>query len=290
MPYGRRSFRKRRRNRRRIRRYVRNRSSKRQAYQLARMSKRVSSLDYRLRTMGNTFTYYNEYSKAIPNVQGGLGLYGYTVVRLHPQTTGTDKWEPCLDQPTQAQLSKDDWTLRKTLSKFRISIGSEESNPIRFTAFIVQVRRNYRDMTYYNLGDDLKDAYVPQIPGSNDPNDINFNPWNTFDSGQVFLNRKIFKVLWKREFTLGQVTSGSAGHHVNNIRDTERNFTFRLGYGKYGTKLGRSQPTVEDALDHSQKTVNRNCWTFLLIISNDSTLDLSSGRLQMTNLHYLRTR
>lgn len=289
MPYGRRysSRRRFRRNRRRNRRFLRNRSSKRQAYQLSSVNKRLSALNYRFRTMGNPFTYYNEYTKNIPETQGGIGLYGYTCIRLHPNT---QTWRPCLDQPTQAQLSNDTWYLKSTTSKFRISIGNEETNPIRFTAFIIQVRRNYRDITYYNLGTDLQDAYAQNIPGGNDPDDPNFNPWNTTNKGQVFLNKKIFKVIKRFEFTLGQVTSGSLGNRTTKMSDTVRDFTHTQYYGKYGSKLGRSSLAVDQALDYSQKTLNRNCWTFLLIVSNDSTLDISSGSVEMTQLHNLRTR
>lgn len=290
MPYGRSRFRNRRRNRRRTNRYRRNRSSKRQAYQLARLDKRLSSLKYRFQTRGNSFTYYNEYRVDIPQITAALGSYGYSVLRIHPKTAGTSPWQPCLDQATQAQLSMDDWRLYSTISKFRISIGDEETNPIRFTAAIVQVKPDMRDITYYTLGSDLQGAFAPTIATNNTPNDVEFNPFRISANGMVFWNRKIFKILWKKEFTLGQVGYGSNSPAVRNIRDTVRDFTFKMNYGKYGTKLSRSQPDVDQALAVSEKTVNRRSWTYLIVISNDNVADFSAGNLEMTNVHYLRTK
>lgn len=291
MPYGRRSYRNRRRNRKRTNRYRRNRSSKRQAYQLSRLDKRLSNLNYRFQTRGNGFTYYNEYRVDIPQITDTpVGTYGYSVLRIHPKTAGTSPWQPCMDQPTQAQLSMDDWRLRSTLSKFRISIGDEETNPIRFTAAIIQVKPSMRDIVYYNLGSDLQNAFNPTIGSTNTPLDTEFNPFRISANGMVFWNPKIFKILWKKEFTLGQVGYGSLGVNIRNMRDTVRDFTFKMNYGKYGTKLSRSQPDVDQALSVSEKTVNRRCWTFLIVISNDNTADFSAGNLEMTNVHYLRTK
>lgn len=291
MPYGRRrSFRTRRRNRRRTRRFIRNRSSKRQAYQLASLSKRISTLSYRFNTRGNTFVYYNEFGKSLPNITNPGWNYGYTVLPIHPKTSGVDQWKECLDQVNQAQRASDDWYLKSTSSKFRISIGTEFENVVRYTAFIVQVKRPYRDITYYTLGNDLKDAFNPGIPSNNTPSEVNFQPWNLFKSGQCFINKKIFKVLWRKEFTLGAVTNSALATPTTSLGSCERDFNFRIRYGKYGTKLSRSQPDVDEALNLSEKTVNRNCWTFLLIMSNDDISDGSAGRVTMTNLHYLRSR
>lgn len=270
---------------RRKRAYLRNRSATSQALQINRLSGKILRIQNRL-NVGNRFNYYNDGRKNVPHTTSVMG-YGYTVLRIHPHTSS---WLKCLDQPTGAQMTDDEWRLHKSQCHFRFEIASENTNPIEFTAFVVQVRRAYRDIVYYNWGADLEGMFSPTIPGTQTPVSTNFAPFNTFDSGQVFINQKIFKVLKAKKFTLGEVGYGTSAPPVRNIGDTVHHMYWTQRYGgKRGLKLGRPSGEIDDALDASNKTINRNCWTWLLIVNNDNILDAGTPLVKYTCLHTLST-
>lgn len=277
--------RRRRRANRRKRAYLRNRSATSQALQLSRLSGKINRLSNRF-NIGNRFNYYNDGSKDVPEYTSVSG-YGYTIVRIHPQTT---TWLKCLDQPTGAQLTDDEWRLHKTQCHFRFEIGRENTAPIEFTIFILQVRPNFRDVAYYNWGVDLQGMFAPTIPGSETPVSTNFSPFNSFSSGQTFINQKIFKVLKAQKFVIGEVGYGTASPAVRNIGDTCKHVYWTQRYGgKRGLKLGRATGEIDDALDISNKTLNRNAWTFMLAVSNDNALDQGSPIMRYTCMHTLST-
>lgn len=281
--------RKRRQNTRRRRYYQRNRSSKAQASQLAKISKRVSTLKRKVLSKRNYFNYYNEGRLSIPNTIGtSLAGYGYTIFRIHPQTT---QWDACLDLPTDPQKQDDTWHLHRSQSHIRVNIASESTNPVECHVYIVQIKKKYRDLVYANYGTDLTGFYNPAITGTTaTPDAIGFYPFNGFSSGQVFLSN-IFDIKKRWNFTLGQVAYGNQSPAIRNMRDTVRNLTYTHKYGgKTGSKLtrGSGQP-IKTALEAATRVLTRDNWTFCLIVTNNGFNDLELCEVQYTNLYTLST-
>ncbi len=276
---------------RRKRAYMRNRGARSQALQLSRLSGKVARIQGQLNAGANRFFYYNDGKVSLPDPDT-LSIatgYGYTIFRIHPHTTA---WNPCLDQPSQAQLDSDKWTLHSTKSQMRFEIGSENSSPIEVSVFILQIRKQFRDVAYYNWGADLRTPgfLAPNIADTGDTNDTAFNPFNTFSTGQVFLNRKIFKVLRSRKFTIGEVGYGTSAPAVRNIGNTVKHMSYFHKYGgKRGIKLTRSNAPITTALAQNNKTVDRDAWTWCLVVTNNSALDAGSPLVRYTNVHKLTT-
>lgn len=270
-------------NRRRKKAYLNNRSAKSQALQLSRLSGKINRLENKLANSSGYFHYYNVGRQPIPG-EPGPTTFGYNCFRLHPNATN---WLRCLDRVNDAELMSDTWMLHKSQMQLRISIADEASNPIEFSVFIVKVKKDFRDIMYGNYGTNLQNMFSPNIPGTETPTDVSFLPFNAFSSGQVFLHPRVFTVLKRWQFTLGQVTYGNQGHYTNTLRDTYRNLSWSHRYGKRGVKLARQSESIHEAITQAEKYMNRASWVHVLVVSNNSLIDIANPELEYTTIHHL---
>lgn len=272
-------YRPRRQNKKKKRSYFKNRSSTGQASQLVKLDKRLTKLSQKVALNRDWFDYYNYYYRmAAPEIVGPSNTYGYTVIPV----LDTTSMEQCFDTPTQADLDIDEWTYHGSKIHLRISIGTENTNPIQYTTYLVQLRKDARATAIHNWGNKLDRFFNPSIPGTGVPTSTQANPIMTFSQGQTFINKNVFKVLAVRHANLGEVAYGSNANPVRNIGDTVRDYYFSV---KKKVKLGRSQESIETALDNSLSAINRDAQTFIIIVNNDNQIDAGYGQVDALILH-----
>ncbi len=249
-----------------------------QAEQIVKLQKKVYTINKEIALDRQYFNYYQEESQSIPQNQN-FG-YGYNCIPV----LNTVRMAKAFDMPSQADLSQDTWVYHGSRINGRIQINDENTNPIRITVFLVELRKDTREASLYNWGTDLQNMYTPAIPATTTPDDNNPNPIMVFSAGTgtVFLNNKVFKILGQKTKDIGEVGYGTSAPPVRNISNTRMDFSFRV---KKNVKLSRSQPAIIDALQTSRAVVNRNAQTFILIVSNNNALDLGSPDASVTIMH-----
>lgn len=253
--------------------------SRAQADQIVKLQKKVYHINKEIALDRQYFNYYNETTQSVPQNITTTG-YGYNCIPV----LNTTRMAKAFDLPSQADLAQDTWVYHGSRINGRIQIDDENTAPIRITVFLVELRKDTREASLYNWGTDLQNMYAPAIAGTTTPDNNNPNPIMVFSAGTgtVFLNNKVFKILGQKTKDIGEVGYGTGAPPVRNIQNTRMDFSFRV---KKNVKLSRSQPAIIDALETSRSVINRNAQTFILVVSNNSSLDLGSPDCSVTALH-----
>lgn len=278
MPYrsAKRFWRRKRRNTKR--KIFRRRSSRSQASQIYKLYKSVNKLNKKVMQQRSWFNYYNQYSKDVPEYTGITGTYGYSTFPV----LDTTRMTPLFDVPNQSDLAQDTWKYHGSRIHCRIDIGSENTNPIALTTYLVSLRKDTRAVSLRNWGESLQDFFNPQIAGTTDPTDNNPNPIMCFSTGQTYINTKAFKIHAVKHDTIGEVGYGTAGVPVRNIGNTVKNYYFKV---KKNVTLARSQYAIDDALLEARSNLNRDAQMWVIVVSNNSAQDFGLCTLTATTFH-----
>lgn len=265
-------------NRRRKRKYFRNRGSKSQASQLAKLDKKVTGISRTLSLDRAWFNYWESDTEIMPNYTSLLGGYGYNCVPvLNPV-----RMRPCFDTPNQTDVAKDQWVYHGSNMHVNVNINNESDSPIKLTFFLVSLRKEARATAILNWGNSLQNFFAPGIIGTDEPDEANPNPIMCFNTGQSMINKKIFKVHRIHHKTIGQVGYGTTEPPVRNISDTVVDLKYKI---KKRVTLARSQQGIIEALETGMGALNRNAQTYLIVVSNNSSLDIGSPILEYTTVH-----
>lgn len=280
MAYYNRSKRSRRkRYNKRMKRYIyKKRGSRSQANQIYRLYKSVGKLNKKVMESRSWFNFYNEYNLDVPQYTSASFTYGYTVFPVLDAT----RMAPLFDVPNQTDLAQDTWKYHGSRVHCRLDIGTENTNPIQLTTYLVSLRKDTRAVSLRNWGENLQDFFSPQIAGTTTPTDNNPNPVMCFSSGQTFINTKAFKIHAVRHDVIGEVGYGSSAPPVRNLNNTVKNYYFRV---KKNVTLARSQFGIDDALQESRSTLNRDAQMYVICVSNNSALDGGNVLLTATTFH-----
>ncbi len=257
---------------------LRNNNKYAQAQQIVTLQKRVTEIAQKESLNRDFFNYLNEERQTCPAITGTSG-YGYNCIPIIDSVN----MRPCFDQPATPATESGQWRYHGSTINGRISISTENTNPIRITVFLVELRKDTRDVSLRNWGNNLSNMFSPDVatstPQSNQP-----NPLICYSSGMgsVFLNNKVFKVLAKKTKDIGEVGYGTSSPAVRNIGDTQMSFTWKI---KKNVLLSRSEPPILNSLESSIGYINKNAQTFLLIVTNNNANDLGDPQLEMLTVH-----
>lgn len=145
------------------------------------------------------------------------------------------------------------------------SVNNEEET-IGFTAFII------------SLKDDIGPYFLPGTGAIQWTNDIT----HTIQNGMVLLNKKMFNIHNQKRFHLSNYGTALSAPAAQTQYGTDQRWYWKCSINKIVSNPGGNWKALQSALDPSK------CY-FLVIFSDNSTIDLESPSCSLTAVHTMQT-